>query len=63
LRKQILAALVRRGMSRRQAAEAMETDVRDLQMDVRRSLTQETRPGAFSEKRVKVEARVRDGDG
>jgi RNA polymerase sigma-70 factor (ECF subfamily) len=63
LRKQILAALVRRGMSRRQAAEAMETDVRDLQMDVRRSLAQETRPGSFSEKRVKVEARVREGDG
>lgn len=63
LRKQILAALVRRGMSRRQAAEAMETDVRDLQMDVRKSLAQETRPSSFSEKRVKIEARVRDGDG
>ena len=31
LRKQILAALTRRGMSRRQAEEALEVDVRDLQ--------------------------------
>jgi RNA polymerase sigma-70 factor (ECF subfamily) len=61
LRKKVFAALVRSGMSRRQAEEAMETDVRDLQMDVRKSLAQETRPGSFSEKRV--EARVRDGDG
>jgi RNA polymerase sigma-70 factor, ECF subfamily len=51
LRKHILAALTRRGMTRRQAEEAMEVDVRDLQMDVRRSLTQETRRPAFSEKR------------
>jgi len=61
LRKQILAALGRRGMSRRQAEEALETDVRDLQMDVRRSLAQESRPAAFSEKRV--EAKVREGEG
>src|SRR3989440_4359375 len=32
LRKQIVAALVRRGLSRRQAEEAMEVDVRDLQL-------------------------------
>jgi RNA polymerase sigma-70 factor, ECF subfamily len=51
LRKQILAGLTRRGMTRRQAEEAMEIDVRDLKMDVRRSLTQETRRPAFSEKR------------
>ncbi|HXX00791.1 MAG TPA: sigma-70 family RNA polymerase sigma factor [Candidatus Acidoferrales bacterium] len=59
LRKQILTALTRRGMSRRQAEEALEADVRDLQLDIRRSLTQEPPPSAFSEKRV--EARVRDG--
>jgi RNA polymerase sigma-70 factor (ECF subfamily) len=61
LRKQIVAALTRRGMSRRQAEEALEVDVRDLQVDIRRSLTQESSPPAFSEKRV--EARVREGPG
>jgi RNA polymerase sigma-70 factor (ECF subfamily) len=61
LRKQIVAALSRRGMSRRQAEEALEVDVRDLQVDIRRSLAQESSPVAFSEKRV--EARVREGEG
>jgi RNA polymerase sigma-70 factor (ECF subfamily) len=61
LRKQILASLVRRGMSRRQAEEALEVDVRDLQVDIRRSLAQESSPAPFSEKRV--EARVREGPG
>jgi RNA polymerase sigma-70 factor (ECF subfamily) len=61
LRKQILAALMRRGMSRRQAEEALEVDVRDLQVDIRRSLAQESSPPAFSEKTV--EARVREGPG
>jgi RNA polymerase sigma-70 factor (ECF subfamily) len=61
LRKQIVAALVRRGMSRRQAEEALEVDVRDLQVDIRRSLAQESSAPAFSEKRV--EAPVREGPG
>jgi RNA polymerase sigma-70 factor, ECF subfamily len=61
LRKQILANLVRRGMSRRQAEEALEVDVRDLQVNIRRTLTQDSSPGAFSEKRA--EARVREGPG
>jgi RNA polymerase sigma-70 factor, ECF subfamily len=61
LRKQIFAGLTRRGMSRRQAEEALETDVRDLQVDIRRSLAQESAPAAFSEKRA--EARVREGPG
>jgi RNA polymerase sigma-70 factor (ECF subfamily) len=61
LRKQILAGLGRRGMSRRQAEESMEVDVRDLQVDIRRSLAQDSAPGAFSEKRV--EARIREGPG
>jgi RNA polymerase sigma-70 factor (ECF subfamily) len=61
LRKQIVAALTKRGMSRRQAEEALEVDVRDLQVDIRRSLAQETPPPAFSEKRV--EARVPEGEG
>jgi RNA polymerase sigma-70 factor, ECF subfamily len=61
LRKQIVATLVRRGMSRRQAEEALEVDVRDLQVDIRRSLAQDSSAPAFSEKRV--EARVREGPG
>ncbi len=61
LRKQIMAALGRRGMSRRQAEEALEVDVRDLQLDIRRSLAQEPPAPAFSEKTV--EARVREGPG
>jgi RNA polymerase sigma-70 factor (ECF subfamily) len=61
LRKQIVAGMARRGMSRRQAEEALEVDVRDLQVDIRRSLAQDSAPGAFSEKRV--EARIREGPG
>jgi RNA polymerase sigma-70 factor (ECF subfamily) len=61
LRKQIITALTRGGMSRRQAEEALEVDVRDLQVDIRRSLAQEQPTPAFSEKRV--EAQVREGEG
>jgi|tagenome__1003787_1003787.scaffolds.fasta_scaffold20989840_3 RNA polymerase sigma-70 factor (ECF subfamily) len=61
LRKQIVAALTRGGMSRRQAEEAMDVDVRDLQVDIRRSLTQDSPTAAFSKKRV--EARVPEGEG
>lgn len=61
LRKQILAGLARRGMSRRQAEEALETDVRDLQIDIRRSLVQDSSRATFSEKNV--EARAREGPG
>ena len=59
LRKQILANMVRGGMSRRQAEEAMEVDVRDLQVNIRHTLAQDSSPPAFSEKRA--EARVREG--
>jgi len=61
LRRQILGGLGRRGMSRRQAEEALDVDVRDLQVDIRRSLAQESPPAAFSEKTA--EARVREGEG
>ncbi len=61
LRKQIFAGLTRRGMSRRQAEEALETDVRDLQVDIRRSLVQDSPPGSFSKKRT--QAGVREGPG
>ena len=62
LRKQIVAALIKGGMSRRQAEEALEVDVRDLQVDIRRSLAQETPASAFSEEK-RVEARVPEGEG
>lgn len=52
LRKQILVALGRRGMSRRQAEEALQVDVRDVRVNLRQRLAQEEHPGAFSDKRV-----------
>ena len=44
LRKAIQSGLVQSGMSKRQAEEALEIDVRDLAVDVRRSLAQEKGP-------------------
>lgn len=54
LRKQILAGLGRRGMSRRQADEALEVDIRDLRVNIRKNLTQENRVQAFSEGKAEV---------
>jgi hypothetical protein len=51
LRKRIMAEMTQRGMTRRQAEEAFDVDVRDLQLDIRRALTQESAALAFSEKR------------
>ena len=51
LRKKILAGMMQQGMARRQAEEALEVDVRDLQVDIRRSLAQESPPATFSEKK------------
>jgi RNA polymerase sigma-70 factor (ECF subfamily) len=56
LRKQILAALGRRGMSRRQAQEAMEVDVRDLRVNIRSRLAQETGGPTFSKKKAEAPA-------
>jgi len=52
LRKRILAGLGRQGMSRRQAEEAMEVDVRDLRVNLRNRLAQESAPPAFSGKKA-----------
>ena len=54
LRKKILGGLSRRGMSRRQAEEALEVDVRDIRINIRNRLTQETRTQAFSEGKAEV---------
>lgn len=51
LRKKILAGMMQQGMARRQAEEALEVDVRDLQLDIHRSLTQESPEPTFSEKK------------
>src|SRR5262249_47563915 len=54
LRKQILNNLTRNGMSRRQAEEALLTDVRHLQVNIRGRLVQETAAGAFPEKKAQA---------
>jgi RNA polymerase sigma-70 factor (ECF subfamily) len=56
LRKQILASLGRRGMSRRQAQEALEVDVRDLRVNIRNRLAQESGGPAFSKKKAEAPA-------
>jgi RNA polymerase sigma-70 factor, ECF subfamily len=61
VRKQILAGLGRRGLSRRQAEEALEVDVRDLTLNLRDRLAQDSPGDAFHKK--SVEARARDGGG
>ena len=52
LRKRILAGLRERGMSHAQAAEALEADVRDLTLDLRSRLAQDSGPTTFHERKV-----------
>jgi RNA polymerase sigma-70 factor, ECF subfamily len=54
IRKQILKSLTAQGMSRRQAEEALTADVRDLALDIRASLAQDSAGIAFSEKGAKA---------
>jgi RNA polymerase sigma-70 factor (ECF subfamily) len=61
LRKKILAGMMQQGMARRQAEEALDVDVRDLHVDIRRSLAQDSPPATFLEKKVQV--RTREGSG
>jgi len=56
LRKRILAGLQQRGMSRRQAQEALEIDVRDLGLNLRSRLLQETSHPPFSNKKAEASA-------
>ncbi len=49
LRKRILAGLRARGMSHAQAIEALETDVRDLQLNLRSRLAQDSGAKTFPE--------------
>jgi RNA polymerase sigma-70 factor (ECF subfamily) len=47
LRKRILAGLRMQGLSHAQAAEALETDVRDIQLNLRSRLAQDSRADTF----------------
>jgi RNA polymerase sigma-70 factor, ECF subfamily len=53
LRKRILAGLRAQGMSHAQAAEALETDVRDIQLNLRARLTQDSGTKTFPDSRKK----------
>ena len=52
LRKAIREGLVKRGMSRRQADEALEADVRDLNVSVRENLAQDSKGPPFHKQRT-----------
>ncbi len=52
LRKRILAGLRMQGMSHAQAAEALETDVRDVQLNLRSRLMQDSSPKTFPGSKV-----------
>ena len=54
LRKQIVTGLERKGMSRRQAEEALEVDVRDLRLNLRDKMAQEPGPRTFSNKKGEI---------
>jgi len=60
LRKRILAGLEKQGMSHRQAQEALEVDVRDLQLNLRDKL-QESAQASFSKKKAEASAGERSG--
>src|SRR6202165_5644678 len=55
LRKRILAGLRIQGMSHAQATEALETDVRDLQLNLRSRLTQDSGGKPFPGRKVPAE--------
>src|ERR1039458_2295951 len=52
LRKRILAGLRDLGMSYAQATEALEADVRDITLDLRSRLTQDSGPPTFNSRKV-----------
>ncbi|HZP62288.1 MAG TPA: sigma-70 family RNA polymerase sigma factor [Terriglobales bacterium] len=54
LRKRIQTGLAQRGMSRQQAQEALDVDVRDLRVNLRATLLQESAPAAFSKKKAEA---------
>ena len=62
LRKRILACLRERGMSHAQATEALDSDVRDLQLDIRARLTQDSGAKAFPGGKVSAPGAGADGN-
>jgi RNA polymerase sigma-70 factor (ECF subfamily) len=62
LRKRILAGLRERGMSYAQATEALETDVRDIQLDLRGRLMQDSEAQSFSIRKVSAKDAGSDGN-
>ena len=62
LRKRILAGLRERGMSHAQATEALDTDVRDIQLDLRGRLLQDSKAQSFSIGKVSAKDAGSDGN-
>jgi RNA polymerase sigma-70 factor, ECF subfamily len=62
LRKRILAGLRERGMSYAQATEALDTDVRDIQLDLRGRLMQDSEAQSFSLRKVSAKEAGSDGN-
>jgi RNA polymerase sigma-70 factor (ECF subfamily) len=54
IRKKVLKNLMEQGMGRRQAEEALSADVRDVTLNIRASLAQDSVAPAFSEKGAKA---------
>jgi RNA polymerase sigma-70 factor, ECF subfamily len=54
IRKQVLKNLLQQGMGRRQAEETLSADVRDITLNIRASLAQDSVVPAFSEKGAKA---------
>jgi RNA polymerase sigma-70 factor (ECF subfamily) len=59
LRREIVSTLTKRGMNRRQAEEALDIDVRDLQVNIRQHLAQKNDLTTFPKK--EVESQAEDG--
>ncbi|HYU47008.1 MAG TPA: sigma-70 family RNA polymerase sigma factor [Terriglobales bacterium] len=62
LRKRILAGLRERGMSYAQATEALDTDVRDVQLDLRGRLMQDSGAQSFSIRKISAKDVGSDGN-
>jgi RNA polymerase sigma-70 factor, ECF subfamily len=61
LRKRIVAGLRARGMSHAQAVEALEIDVRDLELNLKSSLAQDSEAKTFSNSRTYRAQKLGDG--
>jgi len=62
LRKRILAGLRDQGMSHSQATEALEADVRDMTLDLRSRLTQDSRATTFPRSKISAQEGGSQGD-